>query len=71
MIEVVVPEYSMHHPLGTENTSPILQWLKCNDTLDLSILLLTSSVTLSSWILNIQIEPQAPNHTQLLNLPPT
>jgi hypothetical protein len=23
----------MHHPLGTENTSPILQWLKCDDTL--------------------------------------
>jgi hypothetical protein len=38
MIEVMVPEYSMHHPLGTENTSPILQWLKCNDTLDLSTL---------------------------------
>jgi hypothetical protein len=38
MIEVVVPEYSMHHPFGTEITSPILQWLKCNDTLDLSIL---------------------------------
>jgi hypothetical protein len=38
MIEVVVPEYSMHHPLGTENTSPILQCLKCHDTLDLSTL---------------------------------
>jgi hypothetical protein len=38
MVEVVVPKHPMHHPLGTENTSPILQWLKCHDTLNLSTL---------------------------------